>query len=304
MKKLLIPLVVMALFSCQGKKPPETLFSPVKVTPASGRKVGLALGGGSSRGFSQVGVLKVLEEEKIPVCCIAGSSSGALIGALYCDAGGLDDIERITSRFRVSELVDYNIFRLIRGRWLIKGERMERFLRQNLRHKNIEDLPIPLGVVATEMKSGDRAVFRSGSIETAVRASCAIPGLFQPVKIGDGVYIDGGMSDPVPVGLAREMGADVVIAVVIPDDLPEELPKSALKSIKYSLTVLFSKMTEHMVKDADVVIRPQCGITRFDDISRRREMILAGEKAAREAMPKIRKLLKPQDEAAEAGPAL
>lgn len=292
MKKLLVPLIALILFSCQAKKPPETLFAPVKLTPVAGKKVGLALGGGSSRGFSQVGVLKVLEEEKIHVFCIAGSSSGALIGALYCDAGGLDDIERITSEVKVSELIDYNIFRLLRGRWLIKGERMERFLRRNLRHKNIEDLPIPLGIVATEMKSGDRAVFRSGSIETAVRASCAIPGLFQPVRIGEKVYIDGGMSDPVPVGLAREMGAEAVIAVVIPDDLPEELPRSALKSIKYSLTILFSKMTEHMVKDADVIIRPGCGITRFDDISRRREMIMAGENAAREAMPKIRELLK------------
>ena len=291
MKKWQILFVFLVLLSCQGKIPPETIFTPVRVTQVTGRKVGIALGGGSSRGFSQVGVLKVLEEERIPVFCIAGSSSGALIGALYCDAGGLDDIERITSRVKVSELVDYNIFRLIRGRWLIKGERMERFLRRNLRHKNIEDLPIPLGIVATEMKSGDRAVFRSGSIETAVRASCAIPGLFQPVKIDDNVYIDGGMSDPVPVALAREMGADVVIAVVIPDDLPEELPRSALKSIKYSLTVLFSKMTEHMVKDADVIIKPECGITRFDDISRRREMILAGENAAREAMPRIRELL-------------
>lgn len=294
MKKWQILLVLLVLISCQAKKPPETIFAPVKLTPVTGKKVGLALGGGSSRGFSQIGVIKVLEEEGIPIYCVAGSSSGALIGALYCDAGGLDDIERITSEVKVSELIDYNIFRLIRGRWLIKGERLERFLRRNLKHKNIEDLPIPLGVVATEMSSGDRAVFRSGSIEAAVRASCAIPGLFQPVRIGEKVYIDGGMSDPVPVALAREMGADAVIAVVIPDDLPEELPKSALKSIKYSLTVLFSKMTEHMVKEADVIIRPECGITRFDDISRRREMILAGEKAAREAMPKIREILEKQ----------
>jgi len=290
LKKTLALLLFATLLSCHPKGVIR-LLTPAHPVPDSDVKVGIALGGGGARGFAEIGVLRALEREGIPISCVAGTSAGSLIGALYCDAGSEADLEYHAATIEKNDVFDFSVFSLIAGPGLVKGDKLEEFLRNNLRHKVLEDLPVPLTVVATDMRTGEKMGFDMGAVEIAVHASCAMPGIFQPVQIGSTVFVDGGMSDPVPVDFVDKMGADVVIAVVIPPEFPEELPQKAVDIFRYSLSILFSRITEYLIRDADVIIRPKCADVRFNDFSKRAELIAAGEAAAREAIPKIRELI-------------
>jgi len=286
----LLLIILVFNISCHPKQILR-FFAPAAPLKPSVIKIGLALGGGGARGFAEIGVLRVLEQEKIPIAQVAGTSVGSLIGALYCDAGGVADLEYHALTIEKNDVLDAHLLSLIKGPGLIKGDKLEEFLKNNMRHKAIEDLPIPLVIVATDLMTGQKKVFENGNIETAVHASCAIPGIFQPVRIGERTYVDGGMSDPVPVDVLKEKGMDIIIAVAIPPELPEEQPQKAIEIFKHSMNVLFSRITEYMLKDADVVIWPKCPDVRLKDFSEREELIKAGEAAAKEAIPKIRALM-------------
>jgi NTE family protein len=290
LKKLLLLLLVFALFSCRPKKDALRPLAPLEPKPSAEKKIGLALGGGSARGFSEIGVLRVFEQEKIPISFIAGTSVGSLIGALYCDTGKVVDLEYHAVTIGQEDIFDYSLFSLLSG-GLVKGEKLEDFLRKNMRHTVLEDLAIPLTVVATDLRTGERVGFETGSVAIAVHASCAIPGIFQPVQIGNRVFVDGGVSDPVPVDFVREKGADIVIAVAIPPDIPPDAPDRTAEIVRHSVNIMFSKISDCTINDADVIIKPKCGTVRFNDFVKRRELIMAGEEAAREALPKIRELL-------------
>jgi NTE family protein len=283
--------VLTLFFSCQ-KPVKETLPPAVSAHPSevTEKKVGVALGGGGARGFAEIGVLRVFEQEKIPICCVSGTSVGSLIGALYCDEGKVTTLEYHAMAIEKDDIFDYNIFSVFSG-GLIKGEKLGTFLSNNLRHSLLEDMKVPLVVVATDLRTGEKIGFEKGSVATAVRASCAIPGIFQPVKIGERVYVDGGVSDPIPVDFLKGKDLDAIIAVSISPEIPTFPPENTAEIIRHTASIMFSNISDCNLKEADVLIKPKCGDVRFNDFSKRKELILAGEEAAREKLNEIRLLL-------------
>lgn len=250
-------------------------------------RVGLALGGGGARGFAQVGVLRVLEAEKIPIAVVAGTSVGSLIGALYADAGSAAGLEALALGLEEGDLFDYGLLSVFSGGF-IEGERLETFLNSRLRHRTIESLPLPFAAVAADLRTGQAVAFERGSVARAVHASSAIPGVFVPVEIGGRTFVDGGVVDPVPADVARHMGADVVIAVAVPPAVPASAPVSPFEIAFHAVTIMSAEIGRLCGTDADVVIRPDVGNVAYDDFSQKRRLIEAGAAAARRALPAIR----------------
>jgi len=249
--------------------------------------IGVALGGGGARGFAHIGVLRVLEQEKIPVDLVLGSSVGSLIGVLYADSGQVLDAEFHAIEVTREDLFDFGAMAVLSG-GLARGEAIVSYLERRLRHATFETLPVRFGAVATDLRTGRTVVFEQGAIAPAVRASCAIPGVFPPVEIGGELYVDGGLSDPVPADAVRGRGADVVIAVAIPAAVPDRAPTTALGVILQSIAIQSAQVQRLRAKEADVVIVPEVGQIAYDDFTRKRELIAAGEAAARAALPAIR----------------
>jgi len=173
------------------------------------KKVGLALGGGSAKGFSHIGVLEVLEKHKIPINYIAGTSMGAVVGALYAAGFSIAELKKISTHIKWEELMDFTL----PDRGILSGEKIELFLRKLLKNKRFKDLEIPLAVVAADVNKGEKVIFKSGDVSSALRASISIPSIFVPCTNNNRLLVDGSVLDPVPVDVARQMGADVVIAV-------------------------------------------------------------------------------------------
>ena len=265
---------------------------PEKIPPAATGgevmpKVGVALGGGGARGFAEIGVLRVLEQEKIPIDVIVGTSVGSLIGAIYADTGSVLDAEFNAIAIQEEDIFDYGAFSIFSGGF-VKGEKLEAFLNSHLRNKNIEQMKVRYGAVAVDLRLGQSVLFEQGPVARAVHASCAVPGVFVPVEIGGRIFVDGGVTDPIPVDFARKMGAEVVIAVVIDPALPRETPKNPIEVTYHSVTIMSAQIGVLGVKDADVVIHPDVGNVTYDDFSQKKRLIEAGEKAARAALPEIR----------------
>lgn len=225
--------------------------------------IGLVLGAGGSRGFAHVGVLKVLEAEGIHADVVVGVSSGALVAALHAGGYRAAELESKALQLEDDDLIDYTLF----GPGYVVGEKLQDFVNQMLRQRPIEALSKPFAVVAAESGTRRMAVFNSGNTGVAVRASASVPRLFWPVVIRGTEYVDGGLASRVPASVARDMGADVVIAVDI------------------------SWRGSADAHAADVVIRPQLLRGRITDFSRKLEHLASGEAAAREAMPQLRDIL-------------
>ena len=250
-------------------------------------KVGIALGGGGARGFAEVGILRVLEQERIPVDMVAGTSVGSLIGALYCDNGSVVDLEFTSVKVESEDLFDYSTFSFFSGGF-VKGEKLEAFLGAHLKHKNIEAFRVPFAAVAVELRTGGTMAFLQGDAARAVHASAAIPGVFVPVQIDGRTYVDGGVTDPVPVDVVRRMGAEVVIAVPISRTIPPRTPQNPIEVALQTSIIMSSEIEACRVHEADVVISPDVGSVAFDDFSQKRWLFEAGMKAARQALPGIR----------------
>jgi len=191
-----------------------------------GKKIGLALGGGSVRGLAHIGVLKVFEKERIPIDYIAGTSIGALIGASYSSGLSAQRIEQLALTAKLKELIDFTEPKT----GFIAGKKIEKYIRKITAHKEFSELDIPLRVVATDLANGEKVVFREGDVAKAVRASISLPGVFSSVKIGKKELIDGGMVDPVPVDVVKKMGADIIIAVDLSVNLSETFTHSGTSS--------------------------------------------------------------------------
>jgi NTE family protein len=253
-------------------------------------RVGIALGGGGARGFAEIGVLRVLEQERIPVAAVAGTSVGALVGALYADTGRVLDAEFQAVALQEADVFDYAISSVLSG-GLIKGDALEEFLRTRLRHQAIEQLALPFAAVAVDLRTGQPMIFTQGPVVPVVHASAAIPGVFVPVTIDGKTYVDGGVVDPVPADAARKLGAEVVIAVAIPPDIPQDTPTNPLVIAYRAVTIMASLIGDLRSHEADVVIRPDVGNVSFDDFSQKKRLIEAGEVAARAALPEIRQAI-------------
>ena len=276
-------LLLLLLASCAGR---QVTPIPAELPPRA-VKVAIVLGAGAARGFAHVGVLKVLEANHVPVHRIVGTSVGSFVGSLYAYGYPAYDLQKIAMGLEKGEIVDLTV----PDNGFVKGEKLEAYVNRMLRGTTMENLRLPFYAVATDIGSGEEMVFGKGNAGAAVRASCSIPGIFRPVRIGDRTYVDGGVSSPVAVDAARRLGADVVIAVDISGGVADVTPETTLDTIFQAINIMYSKIAAAQLSRADVVIRPNVGYIASGDFTKRHEAILEGEKAAQEALPKIRAVL-------------
>lgn len=276
------------------------------VESASAPSIGLALGGGFARGIVHVGVLKVLEEEGIPVSCVAGTSVGALIGAAYCSGVSPAELEEIASRVRFRDLARWTLSRY----GFATNLRMISFLKKILKVHTFEELQIPLAVTATDFGSGEGVVFRSGPLNEAVRASCAYPGVFLPVKVNGRLLIDGMLAHSLPTKPVRDMGADKVLAVSLRSQWKNnDGPRHIFDVIGQCFSIAQDMNCATARQCADLVIEPDVTGYRYDDFEHSAALVEIGAAAARSALPEIRNWLavdrmKALFPAAAMGPAL
>jgi NTE family protein len=250
--------------------------------------IGVALGGGFARGMAHIGVLKVLEEEGIPIRIVAGTSVGALIGAAYCSGLSIEDLEKVARSVRFTTFARWTVSRY----GFASNDRMVTFLTRTLKVKTFEELRIPLGVTATDFNSGEGVVFHSGSIIDPVRASCAYPGMFLPVNIRGRWLVDGMLSHPVPTRPLREMGAERVLAVHLRGQWTKGgAPRHLFDVIGQSFAIAQDMMSHLWRGAADVVIEPDVAGFAYDDFKRAGDLIRSGEVAMRQALPEVRKWL-------------
>ena len=281
---------MMVSTSCTLKevKPPPVIQEPPVVEPSpKPAKIGLVLGAGSSKGFAHIGVLKILESNKIPIHMIVGTSVGSIVGSLYAYGYDAFQLQKLSFSIEKGDIIDLTV----PDNGFIKGEKLEEFINKRLKYTPIEKLRIPFYAVATDIQTGQEIVFGKGNTGMAVRASSSIPGIFRPVKIADGTYVDGGVVSPVAVDAARRFGADIVIAVDISTSVERTIPENTIETILQSLNITYSKLASIQLSHADVVIKPKVGHIGSADFSKRHEAILEGEKAALEALPKIMEIM-------------
>jgi NTE family protein len=246
-------------------------------------KIGLALGSGGARGFAHLGVIKVLEEENIPIDFIAGSSMGALVAALYASGIGTDRLHRLAKAFRRNDYLDFTVPKM----GLISGQRIKEFVRVVTKGKRIEELSIPIAIVATDLQKGEKVVFRQGNIADAVRASISIPGIFVPEKWNGRLLVDGGVIDRIPVSVVREMGADFVIAVDVAHVKTNDRISSIFDVILQSLDILQAELVHHRAFASDVMIRPRVEQYSSHAFTHVDEIIRIGEEETRKQLPNI-----------------
>src|SRR5438445_2002840 len=260
--------------------------------------IAFVLGGGGARGFAHAGVLKVLDDAGIRADLVVGTSAGSLVGALY--AGGIRNDELLETAIAVQrdELVDF----VFPHRGFIEGSRLQTYIDKALNGRLIEQLDIPFVAVATELASGRLVAFTRGDTGMAVRASCSVPVIFQPTSIRGSEYVDGGLVSPVPVKVARELGADLVIAVDVSRH-PEEQKDldSTAAMLSHAFVVMEHALAQEETRLADVVIRPKLAEVRATDLAARGQAIAAGEDAARAALPQIRSLIAERTAAGSGG---
>lgn len=251
-------------------------------------RIGLALGGGFARGIAHVGILRVLEREKIPLHCITGVSAGAVVAAAYASGTSTQEIGAVGSAMSFSDVARWSISKL----GFAGSERMVAFLRRLLKQARFEDMRIPLGVVATDLRSGNPVAFRDhGEVAPAIRASCSYPGLYRPFEIDGRTYVDGAISLEVPAHLARAMGATHVIAACIPNQDETFEPQNMLQVVSRCFQIMMSNNEEGWRRQSDVVLMPDVGAIPWDGFVNARRMIEAGERAAEQALPQIREWL-------------
>ncbi|WP_255368984.1 patatin-like phospholipase family protein [Polaromonas sp. OV174] len=275
--------------------PAGPVVVPPAVTVKKPLKIGLALGGGAARGFAHVGVIEVLEEAGLRPQVVVGTSAGSLVAAIY--ASGKNGAQLRQTALNMEEVAITDWMLPIIGRGMFRGEALGRYVNQLVGGRLIENMAIPLGIVATDLNSGDAVLFRRGDTGTAVRASSAVPAVFVPVKISGREYVDGGLVSPVPVRFARQMGAELVIAVDISNP-PESNPADGtLQILLQTFAIMGKSINQYELKDADVLVRPSQAGLKSADFSARKQAIDAGRAAMLAALPALKAKL-------EAGVAL
>jgi NTE family protein len=261
---------------------------PAKSVPV--RKVALVLGGGGARGFAHVGVIRELENAGVPIDLIVGVSVGSLIGALYADSKSSLDLEWKAFKISKDQIFDYNVFSLTNG--LAKGEALQTYLDQTLKSRYLEDMKIPLAVVAADLNSGRQVVFTRGPVREAVRASTSLPGVFPPLALRDMLLVDGGLLGNLAPQVARGLGATVVIAVSL-DKVRTPLSETpnTLTTVLESIDMMNEEVTRLQAPQVDVMIRPDVGGIGITDFTHKKELMEAGKAAAEQALPQIKALL-------------
>ena len=265
----------------QGQVPPAPLPPPVALRPP---RIGLALGGGAARGFAHIGVIQVLEENALRPDLVVGTSAGSLVAALYASGKSGADLALLADSMDESAFTDWSF----PGRGLIRGEALAKYVRDQTGGRSIEAMPLPLGIVAADLDSGQPILFQRGDPGVAVRASSAVPAVFQPVRIGAREYVDGGLVAPVPVRFARQMGAEVVIAVDI-SAVPEgNATSDPVRMLLQTFAIMGRTINQFELRDADVVLRPRLPGVSGADFAARKRAIQAGRDAALAMLTSLR----------------
>lgn len=278
-----------------GHAPRKSLDDGAVAMP-SRAGIGLALGGGFARGFAHLGVLQVLEQHQIPISHIAGTSVGSILGAAYASGAPLARIIETCRTLRFRDIARWRVSRL----GLASNQRLEKVIERVFESRQFEDLRIPLAVVATDLTSGEPVVFTQGNLVDAIRASCAFPGLFEPVEIGTRCLADGGLVAPVPTRAARELGATAVIGVSVGmQDGHRGAPTNIFQVVSRAVNAAQKHQLEVWERHADLVLRPDVQSLAWDDFDRADQAISAGAAAARRALPRIEKLLGQKKDSAE-----
>ncbi|MGI5827437.1 MAG: patatin-like phospholipase family protein [Patescibacteria group bacterium] len=255
------------------------------------KKLGLVLGSGGARGLAHIGVIKTLLKHNIPIDYIAGSSAGALVGGLFAAWQDIERIENLASEINYQKFL--SVFSdLISKAGLFKGEKAEKFLREQLGNQKIEDLSVPFRAIATNVTTGQREILDKGCLATAIRASSSIPFLFQPTEVDGQLLVDGGICCPLPVDVVRQMGADVVVAVNLYHFSPQKTPKlNTLSVAGSSIVLLLYYLAKENEKGADIVINPQIPYVHLTEFMKGQRYIKQGEVQTEKAIEKIRALL-------------
>ena len=292
--------VLVLLAACATVPPPVKPVLPVTessppvapTTPPPPKKIpklGLALGGGAARGFAHIGVLQVLEEEGIKPSLVVGTSAGSVVASFYASGKTGQQLQWLADTMDETQFTDWaNPFS---GRGILRGEALGKYINSQLNGMKIEDMKLPLGIVATDLRTGDGILFRRGDVATAVRASSAVPSVFEPVQIAGKDYVDGGLVSPVPVRYARQMGADLVLAVDISSRPEDAKTTDMLKVLLQTFSIMGKSISQLELAQADVVVRPALPEIGSTEFSARKKSIEAGRAAMKQAMPQLRALL-------------
>jgi NTE family protein len=249
-------------------------------------RIGLALGGGAAKGFAHVGVIAVLEEAGLRPSYVVGTSAGSLVAALY--ASGKSSAELQKAALAIEEVAITDWMLPLVGRGMFRGDALGRYVNEAVGGRLLDQMSIPLGVVATDLGNGQAVLFQRGDTGTAVRASSAVPGVFVPVRISGRDYVDGGLVAPVPVRFTRQMGAEVVIAVDISTVPEENTANDTLQILLQTFSIMGKSINQHELKGADIIIRPSLAGLRSADFSARLKAIDAGRAAMLTALPALR----------------
>ncbi len=283
--------VVLMLAACPSHNSDKSDNKPHTQTANTAKPkavVALALGGGASKGFAHIGIIKVLKENNIPVKVVTGTSAGSIVGSLYASGMSPDRLELEAEILGKTDLVDLTLS----SSGFIKGEKLQNYINYKVGNRPIQQFPIKFAAVATDFESGKAVAFNRGNVGQAVRASASIPNVFQPAVIGGRRYVDGGLSQPVPVSAAKKQGANFIIAVDISARPVKNVNKSFFSYLDQTFNVMSIPLLQHELGQANVVIKPKVlemgSIGGFDQKQR---AIQLGEEAARAALPEIKRKL-------------
>jgi len=262
-------------------------MQPLAVRPSAIR-IGLALGGGFARGIAHAGVLRAFDRHRIPIHCVAGVSAGAVVAAAYASGTTADEIALVGQTMRFADV----------GRWrpgrlgLVSSAAMTRFLGRLLKTDRFEEMRLPLGVLATDLSTGQPVVFSTtGGVADPLRASCAYPGLFHPVECQGRLLVDGAMSAGVPAALARQLGATHVISVALPPAAPAGPPSTLFHVVSRCLQIMQRQADDRWRSESDLVIAPEVNDVEWHQFDRAEELVDAGERAGTAAVGEIRRWL-------------
>ena len=289
--------LTLVLAACQTSPitpaPPPVVLAPIPpvpvVPPPALRppRIGLALGGGAARGFAHIGVIQVLEENGIKPDLVVGTSAGSLVAALYASGKTGPEMAALAQSMDEGAITDW----AFPTRGLIRGEALARYVREQTGNRPIEQMKLPLGIVATDLDSGVGILFRRGDTGSAVRASSAVPAVFQPVKIGTREYVDGGLVSPVPVRYAKQMGAEFVIAVDISSPPDGAVTSDVMKMLLQTFAIMGRSINQFELREAELVLRPTLVGVSSADFTARLRAIQAGREAALRQLPELKSRL-------------
>jgi NTE family protein len=295
MKYLLSFVISLSLVGCgvlPNKQPPVPevpivdVPPPVVVVPKIPPRIGLALGGGAARGFAHVGVIQVLEEAGIRPSLVTGTSAGSLVAAFYASGKTGKQLQHAAETMEEASIADWTLPLFNRG--MLRGDALARYVNGQVGSRLIENMVLPLGIVATDLSTGQGMLFQRGDTGTAVRASSAVPAVFLPVSISGHEYVDGGLVSPVPVRAARQMGAELVIAVDISNPPEGNLAGGTMDVLLQTFSIMSKSINYFELKEADVVIKPALLGVSSADFGSRKKSIEAGRQAMLQAMPQLR----------------